>query len=150
MHIYLGADHAGYEMKEALQAWLKETTDHSVIDLGTFSTDPVDYPVIGREVAEKVFENEGSRGILVCGSGEGMCMAANKMRNVRAALADTPERAKASREHNDANIVCLGSRFTDLETAKKIVETFLTTEFSTEERHQKRVDMIDGNVGIET
>lgn len=148
MQIYLGADHAGYEMKEALQAWLKKFADYKVTDIGTFSPDPFDYPIIAREVAEKVFENQSTRGILICGSGEGMCITANKMRGIRAGLADSVERAKAMREHNDANIVCLGSRFTDLETAKKIVETFLTTAFSTAERHKKRVDMIEGNNGF--
>lgn len=149
MKIYIGADHAGFEMKEALQAYLKESGEHQVTDLGTFSSDSVDYPVIAREVAEKVFENEGSRGILVCGSGEGMCMTANKTRGVRAGLADSPERVAATREHNNANVVCIGSRFTDLETAKQIVDTFLTTEFSPEERHQRRVDLIEGKGSLE-
>lgn len=148
MQIYLGADHAGYEMKEALQAFLKKSAGYKVTDLGTFSPDPVDYPIIAREVAEKVFENQGARGILICGSGEGMCITANKTRNVRAGLADTVERAKVMREHNDANVVCLGARFTDIETAKKIVEVFLTTAFSTEERHKKRVEMIEGHNGF--
>jgi len=148
MKIYIGADHAGFEMKEALQDYLKES-GHAVTDLGTFSSDSVDYPVIAREVAEKVFENDGSRGVLVCGSGEGMCMTANKTKGVRAGLADSPERASATREHNDANIVCIGSRFTELEVAKQIVDTFLTTEFSSEERHQRRVDLIEGKKDLD-
>ncbi|MBT6069365.1 ribose 5-phosphate isomerase B [Candidatus Peregrinibacteria bacterium] len=143
MRIYIGADHAGYEMKEALQVFLKET-GHEVTDLGTFSEEAMDYPLIAREVAEKVFENEGSMGVLVCGSGEGVCMTANKTRGVRAALADTPERAASSREHNNANVLCLGARFTELEVAKQIVTTFLETEFSDAERHQRRVTMIEG------
>ena len=148
MRVYIGADHAGYEMKEELQDYLKGV-GYEVTDLGTFSSDSVDYPVIAREVAEKVFENEGARGILVCGSGEGMCMTANKTKGVRAALADNPERASAAREHNDANVVCIGARFTDFEVAKQIVDTFLTTEFSSEERHQRRVDLIESKGGIE-
>ncbi len=145
----MGADHAGYEMKEDLQNWLKELGGYELTDLGTFSPEAVDYPLIAREVAEKVFENQGSMGILVCGSGEGVCMTANKTRGIRAALADTPERAASSREHNNANVLCLGSRFTELEVAKQIVETFLKTPASDAERHQRRVAMIEGGEGIE-
>ncbi len=144
MKVYIGADHAGFKMKEALQASLK-AKGYDVVDLGAFNEEPTDYPVIAREVSEKVYENQGARGILICGSGEGMCMTANKHRGVRAALADTPLRAKTAREHNDANIVCIGARFTDEKTAEQIVEAFLSTQFSSEKRHKNRVEMIEGN-----
>lgn len=143
MKIYIGSDHAGFELKERLQKWLKENASYEVVDLGAFNADPTDYPVIAREVAEKVQDNAGSFGVLICGSGEGVCMVANKAKGVRAALADTPERAKTSREHNNANVVCLGARFTDESISKQIVETFLTTEFSGEERHVKRVGLME-------
>lgn len=143
MKIYIGADHAGFKMKEELQSWLKSEFGSDVIDIGTFDELPVDYPIVAREVSEKVFENPGARGILVCGSGQGMCISANKHKGVRAGLAESEERARAAREHNDINVLCLGSRFTDIEIAKKIVKIFLSTEFSKEERHQKRVALIE-------
>lgn len=142
--IYLGADHAGYEMKIALKAFLDELK-MQYVDLGVFSHDAADYPDIAREVGEKVVENgdaDGSTGILICGTGTGMAMAANKLDGVRAAVATSEEMARLAREHNDANILAVGSRITDLDTVKRMVKAFLEAKFSGEERHKRRVEKI--------
>ncbi len=141
MKVYIGSDHAGFHLKETLQEYLK-TLGHDVLDLGVF-TDEVkaDYPDMAREVGEKVVENKDSTGILVCGSGTGMCMAANKVRGIRAACARDVTTARYARLHNDANIVALGERFTGTEVAKEIVDTFLSTKFEGG-RHEGRVAKI--------
>ena len=109
MTIYMGSDHAGLELKQNLRAHL-ESKGFKVIDLGVFEVEPVDYPEIAREVSEKVQENPTSKGILVCGTGIGMCMTANKMPGIRAANCESVATAEMSRKHNDANILCLGGR----------------------------------------
>lgn len=141
--IYIGSDHAGFDMKGELNAYLEEN-GYDVVDLGSFTPEPVDYPDIAREVGEKVSENHGARGVLICGSGIGVAIAANKIQGIRATVAVNEEMAVSAREHNDINVVTLGARTTDLETAKKIVMAFLNTEFeSTEERRVRRVEKID-------
>lgn len=143
MTIYLGSDHAGLELKEKLQEYLKEKYD-KVIDLGVFAVEPpADYPDIAHEVAEKVRENNGSKGILVCGTGIGMCMAANKVPGIRAAVCESAKTAEMSRKHNDANILCLGGRVLEFESAKQMADAFLSTEFEAEERHVRRVQKIE-------
>jgi len=139
MQIYIGSDHGGYEMKNALKKYLVEV-GNDVVDLGCFSTDSIDYPDIAREVAEKVAENPGSRGVLICGTGIGMQIAANKIPGIRATVATDEHMAEMSRKHNDANVITLGGRTTEMEMAKKIVDTFLSTNFENEERHTRRVE----------
>ncbi len=140
--IYLGSDHAGFEMKEKLKEYLGEKYD--LTDLGCFSEKSCDYPEIAREVGEKVLEQEGSVGIILCGSGIGMTMAVNKLKGIRGALAVNERMAEMSRRHNDANVLSLGGRETSWEDAKAIVEKFLNTDFeSEEERHVRRVKKIN-------
>lgn len=138
MDLYIGADHVGYEMKKSLKEYL-EKKGHDVIDLGTFSTDSVDYPDIAREVCEKVIENPGAFGVLICGTGIGMQMAANRLPGIRATVAMDEKMAEMSRKHNDANVITVGGRMTTLEMAEKIIDKFLATEFENEERHVRRV-----------
>ncbi len=137
--IYLGGDHAGFESKAKLKDFL-EVEGYHVTDLGTFTEDSIDYPDIAREVGEKVLEKDGAFGILLCGSGVGVCMAANKVRGVRAALANTEELAEMSRKHNNANILTMGARTTNQDDLNKIALKFLTTAFEKDhERHVRRV-----------
>ncbi|MBT5016206.1 ribose 5-phosphate isomerase B [Candidatus Peregrinibacteria bacterium] len=139
MLIYIGSDHAGYNFKGVLKDHM-EAQSHEVIDLGAFSEDSVDYPDIAREVAEKVYENHASFGILVCGTGTGMSIAANKHIGIRAASCTSEIMAQYARTHNNANVLCIGERILENEEdAKKIVDVFLGSEFEGG-RHQDRVD----------
>lgn len=138
--LYIGGDHAGYELKKAL---LESDlfSSYEVEDLGPFSNESVDYPDFANPLATKVAENENYRGILICGSGNGVCMTANKNPKVRAGLAWTKEIAELTRLHNNANVICIPARFINQDTAFEIVKTFLITEFEGG-RHQRRVDKI--------
>jgi len=139
--IYIGADHAGYNLKEELKKYLKEL-EYDVEDLGNKEAEPQDdYPDFAVKVAKKTVET-GEKGIVICGTGIGSCIVANKVKGARAALAWDEFTAIQSREHNDANILCLGGRVVDAETAKKIVRLWLETKFSDEERHIRRLDKI--------
>lgn len=141
MQIYIGSDHAGYELKSTLMEHMKGA-GHEVLDLGTFDgVNKVDYPDIAREVAEKVAENEGARGILVCGTGIGVCMAANKVKGVRAATVHDVTTARYTRLHNDANVACIGERIVGSSVAQEMVDVFLSTEFEGG-RHEARVGKI--------
>lgn len=140
MKIYIGADHAGFPLKETLRVHIKEQ-GHEVIDLGTFDESSVDYPDLAREVAEKVRENPDSRGVLVCGTGIGVAIAANKLKGIRAANVHDIAEAELSRKHNNANIVTVGGRNMEPETAKSVVDTFIATTFEGG-RHQGRIDKI--------
>lgn len=139
--IPIAADHAGPDLKAKLISVLKE---FRFDDLGTKGTDSVDYPDFAEKVATLVSTGKAKRGILICGSGIGMSIAANKFPGVRAALAESVEAAKLSREHNDANILCLGARLTSPEKAIEIVRTWLTTEYSHSPRHDTRIKKIAG------
>jgi len=142
MRVALGADHAGFELKNALKRVLDElgvTYD----DFGTGSAESVDYPDYARAVGESVVSGRYDRGILVCGSGIGMSIAANKIHGVRAAVAIEIESARLSRAHNDANVIALGARLTSEADAAAIVRTFLSTEFQGG-RHAERVEKIRG------
>jgi ribose 5-phosphate isomerase B len=141
MKIALGADHRGVELKEKVKKYLKEK-GHAVLDLGTNSKESVDYPDFGFKVSESVAQGENDRGILFCWSGIGMCIAANKVKGIRAALCLNPTMAELSRQHNDANILCLSTRFTPEDGALKIIDVWLSTEFE-EGRHKRRVDKIN-------
>ncbi|MFH1071162.1 MAG: ribose 5-phosphate isomerase B [Candidatus Glassbacteria bacterium] len=138
--IPVGSDHAGYELKQKVVEYLREL-GYEVEDFGTDSTISVDYPDFAREVAGRVSRGERRRGILVCGTGIGMSIAANKFPGVRAALAVSEELARLSRAHNDANVLTLGGRTTDLDLARRIVKTWLDTEFEGG-RHIRRVEKI--------
>jgi len=140
MQIALGADHGGYELKEALKLYLRER-GHAIRDLGTSSKDPVDYPKFARAVAESVASGASRFGIMIDGAGIGSAMAANKVPGVLAAAAYNEALARNSREHNDANVLTLGSGQVDLDTAKRIVDVFLSTD-CTADRHRARVRMI--------
>jgi ribose 5-phosphate isomerase B len=137
MRISLGADHAGYELKEAVKRHLIEN-GFVVEDHGAPSAESADYPDYGAPAAAAVAAGEADRGILVCGSGQGMCMVGNKVQGVRAALAWEAEVARLSRQHNDANVLCLPARFLDEATALEIVDEWLATEFEGG-RHARRV-----------
>jgi ribose 5-phosphate isomerase B len=140
VRVALGADHAGFELKNALKRVLDElgATYH---DFGTSSHESVDYPDFAEAVARGVAQQRFDRGILVCGSGIGMSIAANKISGIRAAVVSDAEAARLSRQHNDANVLAIGSRLTPEHRAADIVRTFLTTAFEGG-RHEKRLDKI--------
>jgi len=138
--IAIGADHAGYPLKQALLETVLKGYD--VIDLGTDSTAPVDYPDIARRVATVVAAGKADKGILICGTGIGMSIAAGKVRGIRAARCTEPFSAELSRRHNDANILCLGARITGVELASRTVEVWLNTPFEGG-RHARRVGKIE-------
>ena len=140
MNIAIGADHAGFEQKELLKNYLVEQ-GFSVYDKGCFSEDRVDYPDFAKTVSEAVAAGEADYGVLVCGTGIGMAMAANKVNGIRAANVVTPEFAQLAREHNNANVLTVSGRFVSLETNKAILDAFLNTEFGGG-RHEGRVSKI--------
>lgn len=142
MKIALGADHAGFALKNKIAQRLS-AQGVEISDLGTNSADSVDYPDFAQKVGEQVARHEADRGILVCGSGIGMAIAANKVPGIRAANVTSEYEAQMSREHNDANVLALGARILDEATADKIVDCWLKTPFSGG-RHQLRVDKIAG------
>jgi len=134
------SDHAGYELKESLLDWLS-AENIEFTNFGTYSPDSCDYPDFAHPLAEAVEDGEASRGIAICGSGQGVCMTVNKHQGIRAALCWMPEMAKLARQHNDANVLCLPARFISKEDAVLIVKAFFDTPFEGG-RHQKRVDKI--------
>ena len=140
MRIVIGSDHAGFDLKEALRQWLHDA-GHEVIDVGTDSDASCDYPVFGAAVAREVASGDADRGVAVCGSGIGICMAANKIPGVRAAVIRTAEDAEMSRRHNDANVACFGGRDTAIAEAERTLGIFLDTDFEGE-RHARRVDLL--------
>jgi ribose 5-phosphate isomerase B len=140
MKISIGGDHAGFIYKEELIKMLSEE-GHDIKDFGPFSDASVDYPDFAHPVASSVETGEAQFGILICGSGNGVAITANKHQGIRAALCWTEELGSLSRQHNDANILCLPARFIDLDLAKKIANKFLTTNFEGG-RHQNRVNKI--------
>lgn len=141
MQIGLACDHGGFELKEELKAFLK-TLGVEPIDLGTFNEDSVDYPDFGVLVAEKVSRGELEKGILICGTGIGMSIVANKFPRVRATLANDLYSSRCSREHNDANVLIIGGRIVGKELAKEIVKVWLETPFAGG-RHKKRLEKIE-------
>ena len=140
MKIFIGSDHAGFEMKEALKKHLIDA-NYEVEDKGTYSSDSVDYPAFAHAVATGVETTDGSLGVLLCGSANGVCIAANKHQSIRAALCWLPEIASLARQHNDANVVCIPARFVNDEIGLEILKAFLASSFEGG-RHQKRVDKI--------
>jgi ribose 5-phosphate isomerase B len=140
MKIAIGSDHAGFDYKEHLRQKFTEQ-GFEVTDFGAYSTDSADYPDFAHPVAQSVEDGKTVFGILICGSGNGVCITANKHKGVRAALCWNDDLAALSRQHNNANVICIPARFVDLETAVSMAQTFLRTEFEGG-RHQRRVEKI--------
>ncbi len=143
MKVILGADHAGFELKEKIKKYLSEE-NIPYQDMGTHSTDPVDYPEYAFKVAEKVAENQdkGYRGVLICGTGTGMSIAANKVRGIRAAAAYDAYSAEMARNDNNTNVLGLRGRKFPFSKAKRILSIWLKTAYSNEERHNRRLEKI--------
>lgn len=139
--IIIGSDHAGFNLKNEIKNYIKEI-GYEIEDAGTYSTDSCDYPVIAKEVASRVAKKEFNKGILICGTGIGMSITANKVRGIRAAVVSDTCSAKMSRLHNDTNILCIGERIVGKELAKDIVKIWLDTSFLGE-RHLNRINMIE-------
>lgn len=140
--IALGSDQAGFELKQEIIKYLEEK-GLEYKDYGSYNADPVDYPVYGKLVANAIVSGECEKGILICGTGIGISIAANKIKGIRAAVCSDCFSAEATRLHNDANIVAFGARVVGPGLAVKIVDTFLNTEFSGAERHVRRIEMIE-------
>jgi ribose 5-phosphate isomerase B len=139
--IAIGSDHAGFEMKEEVKKFLSET-EYEYQDVGTHSSESTDYPIYGRAVAEAVASEKCNKGIVICGTGIGISIAANKVPGVRAGACYNTDMARIVREHNDTNVLALGARITAIPLAIDIVRTWLVTEFSHGERHIRRINKI--------
>jgi ribose 5-phosphate isomerase B len=139
--IYIASDHAGYDLKLSIIEHLK-SKNINVKDLGPFNTESVDYPDYAKKLSKSVLEDKGSLGILICGTGIGMCITANRFRGIRAALASDIYTAQMAKEHNNSNVLCLGSRVLENSLAIEIVDVWLNTGFASG-RHQKRIDKFD-------
>ena len=142
MEIVLGSDHAGYDLKEVCKAFLENRPDCRVADIGVFDRASADYPKVAHKMAQALLLGEYSKGILICGTGLGMSMVANRYKGIRAALCHDLYTAKMSRLHNDANILVMGGRVTGPGLALEMVELFLKTPFEAG-RHQLRLDQMD-------
>ena len=146
MKVALGSDHAGYLLKDSIKEYFnKQQIEYK--DLGTFKLDSCDYPEYSYKVSMAVASGEADLGVLVCGTGIGMCITANKIKGIRAAQAHDPEMAQMSRLHNDANVLCLGGRLLSEEQGIEIVEAWLNTSFEGG-RHQNRINLITQLTGI--
>jgi len=147
MKLAFGCDHAGYEdppphHAPAIIAFL-EGLGHTVDHVGTYGPDSVDYPDFAGKVVEKILNKSADLGVLLCGTGMGISIAANRHRGIRAAACVTEEMVRLARNHNNANILCLGSRISTIDECKNLIKLFLETEFSQGERHQRRIEKID-------
>ena len=143
MKVAMGCDHGGYELKEILKAHLLEN-GYEIEDMGCFSKESVDYPVYARAAAEKVASGECEKGIVICTTGIGVSIVANKVPGIRAALCHNEHTATMTRLHNNSNVLAMGAGEVTQEMALKMADIFLTTEFPNEERHARRVAMIEG------
>ena len=141
MLIAIASDHGGFRLKETIRKYLAERGE-KVVDLGTSSEESVDYPIYGKACGEAVASGKAERGIVVCGTGIGISIAANKVKGIRCGLCTSVEMAQLTRQHNNANILALGGRTTDPDLALQIVDAFLDTEFEGG-RHKRRTDMLD-------
>jgi len=146
LKIALGSDHAGFLLKESIKRFL-DNNNLSYTDFGTFNMDEEDYPQYAYKVCQAIVQEKYDRGILICGTGIGMCMSANKIKGIRAALAYSIEIAQLSRLHNDANVLCLGGRLTSESLAMDMVTAWLNTSFEGG-RHQRRLDLIGKLTGL--
>lgn len=142
--IALGSDHSGYKLKQELIEHLKKR-GLNFKDYGCYDDKPCDYPVYARKVTDAIMSGECDRGILICGTGIGISMAANKVKGIRAALCSDTYSAQVTREHNNANILAMGARVVGTGLALKIADIFLDTEFSKEERHIRRINLIENS-----
>lgn len=142
MNIVIGADHGGFDLKTVLIEYLKKL-GHAVRDLGTYNSEPVDYPDYARTVANALIDERGERGIIICGSGVGACVAANKFPGIRAAICHDTFSARQGVEDDNMNLLCLGARVVGPELAKEIVRTFLDASFSGAERHRRRLAKVE-------
>lgn len=147
MKIAIGSDHAGYLLKETIKEYLKGKKDIEFKDYGTFKMDSCNYPEYGYKVGQVISSGEFDLGILICGTGIGMCITANKMKGVRAALVHDKETAQLSRLHNDANVLCLGGKVVKDEDVAEIIDTWFNTSFEGG-RHQKRINIISKLTGL--
>lgn len=138
MRISIGSDHGGLNLKNSIVEYLQEN-DYEVMDVGTYSFDSCDYPIFGRKVAENVANKVSDLGIVVCSTGIGMSIVANKVKGIRCALVTDLNSAKLTKEHNDSNVLALGEKNTTKELAIEIVKTWLNTPFSNDERHIRRI-----------
>lgn len=145
MKISIGCDHGGYALKESIKQFLTDK-GHEVVDCGTYSTDSCDYPVFGEAAARKVQSGECERGIVICTTGIGISISANKVRGVRCALCHDSFSAEMTRRHNNANVLAMGAGIVGKNLAERIVETFLSTEFEGG-RHERRVNLLDAIEG---
>jgi ribose 5-phosphate isomerase B len=141
MRIVIGADHAGFALKQILGDDLGQL-GHEVIDVGTASVEPVDYPDYAEAVGKVILDGQADRGVLICGSGVGACVAANKLPGIRAGLCHDTYSARQGVEHDDTNILVLGARVIGAELARELVRTFLAAAFTNEERHRRRLEKI--------
>ncbi|MBO5154657.1 MAG: ribose 5-phosphate isomerase B [Eubacterium sp.] len=141
MKIAIGNDHAAGELKPVIIDLIKEL-GNEIIDVGVAAGEAVDYPIPGEKVGRLVASGEADLGVLICGTGVGISLAANKVKGIRAAAVSDTATARLIREHNNANVIAIGARIVGAELAKDIIKTFLTTDFSGEERHQRRIDLI--------
>lgn len=141
MKIAIGSDHAGFAYKEEIKLYLARK-NIEFVDFGTKSIDSTDYPLYAEKVGASVRDRQADIGILICGTGIGMSIAANKHRGIRAAACQSAFAARASREHNNANVLCVGSRTNTIEEVLEFVDLFVNTPFSNGERHVKRIDLI--------
>lgn len=138
MKIVVGADHAGYELKERMKEYIA-SLGHAVLDVGTDSPQPVDYPEFSRALAEAIVQGQAERGVLICGSGVGASITANKVPGIRAAICHDCYSARQGVEHDDMNVLALGARVIGVEVARELVRAFLDARFSGEERHTRRL-----------
>ncbi len=139
--LIIGSDHAGFNLKNKIIEYL-QTKGYEIEDIGTYSSAPVDYPIIAKAAAKRIADNEFEKGILICGTGIGMCITANKIKGIRAVVCSDTTSAKFSREHNNANILCFGERIVGEYLAKDICDIWLNTEFK-KDRHLRRVQLIE-------
>jgi ribose 5-phosphate isomerase B len=144
--VVIGADHAGYLLKESIKTTLN-SKGITFTDIGTFKEESVDYPEFAYKVGNAIFKEEADMGILICGTGIGMSISANKIKGIRAALVHNKETAELSRLHNNANVLCLGSRMTEIDDALNFVEVWLNTSFEGG-RHEKRLSLINKLTGL--
>ena len=140
MKICVGCDHGAIELKKAVLEVLREFPHIETEDVGTFSEDSVDYPDIAQRVCQRIVSGEADRGIVLCGTGIGISIAANKIKGIRAALCSDVFSARMSREHNDANVLAMGGRVIGVGPASEIVRVWIDTEFSNGERHKRRIE----------
>lgn len=141
MKIAIACDHGGFPLKEtALHVVMK--AGHEPVDLGTFSADPVDYPDYARAIGEAIQQGQADRGILICGSGVGACVAANKMHGIRAGMCHDTYSAHQAVEHDDINVLCLGARIVGVELAAELIRAYVGAQFTNEERHVRRLGKV--------